>query len=201
MFTSIPNEVRDVRATESILDRLYRAANKGMKGDSLALAAGLLPLEFRRLCQCDPQVELMVMKGKADSELEHASLLAEASRNGDAKASLAILQNVHGWVAKQQVEVTNTTTISLKTLLDERDRIIQGNIYESVGQPVVDTATDDEPRAVLLPTEIRDVGVLMGGGRPQEFQGAEEVAVRRDEGNGNLRPRRPRSVRAEQNTA
>jgi hypothetical protein len=201
MYVSIPNEVREVRATEAVLDRIYNAAHKGLKGDSLALAAGMLPVEFRRLCQCDPQAEMMALKGKADSELTHASMLAEASLNGDAKASLAILQNVHGWVAKQQVEVTNNTTISIKTLLDERDRIIQGNVYESVGQSDAGAATDVEPRTVLLPAEVRDVGVLMGGGRPEELQRAEEVAVRSDEGNGGLRPRRPRSVRQDKDTA
>jgi hypothetical protein len=39
----------------------------------------------------------MVQKGKADAELEHATLLAHASREGDVKATIAILEKQHGW--------------------------------------------------------------------------------------------------------
>lgn len=101
MFISLPTEAREVRATEAVLDRLYAAAKAGLKGDSLAMAAGLLPSEFAQLRQLDRAVELAVLKGKADSEFEHATVLANASRSGDAKAALAILQHQHGWQSKE----------------------------------------------------------------------------------------------------
>lgn len=122
---SIPNQVREVRATEAVLDRIYAAANTGLKGDSLALAAGLLPVEFRRLCQLDPMAEMAALKGKADAEMEHASKLVDASRAGDSKASLAILQHVHGWTAKQEISVDVTQRISVLAALEEaRGRVI-----------------------------------------------------------------------------
>ena len=43
MFESLPYEPRKVQATEARLDAIYNAARLGLKGDSLALAAGLLP--------------------------------------------------------------------------------------------------------------------------------------------------------------
>jgi hypothetical protein len=87
------------------LERIYHAAYAGLKGDSLAVASGMTPTEYRKLRDNDPHVEMAEAKGRADSELEHAMNLAEASRNGDAKAALEILKHVHGWVAKQQVDV------------------------------------------------------------------------------------------------
>jgi len=92
---------RAIKATEERLNRIYEAAKLGLKGDTLALAAGMTPQEYKVLCQLDPDVELNAQKGKADAEMLHASKLAEASINGDAKASLAILQHVHGWQSKE----------------------------------------------------------------------------------------------------
>jgi hypothetical protein len=100
-FVAVPHSIARVRAKEAELDRIYAAAHAGLKGDSLALAAGMNPQQFRQLSQLDPDVDMAVKKGKADSELEHATLLATASRNGDAKASLAILQHQHGWQSKE----------------------------------------------------------------------------------------------------
>ena len=51
MFYSIPYEPRKVQATEARLERIYAAAKLGLKGDALALAAGLLPTEYRQLTQ------------------------------------------------------------------------------------------------------------------------------------------------------
>ncbi len=101
MLVTIPYMPIKVRATEERLTRLYEASYAGLKGDSLALAAGMTPHQYRQLCELDPQVEFTVRKGRADSELEHATLLATASRNGDARASLALLQHVHGWQSKE----------------------------------------------------------------------------------------------------
>ena len=50
MFKSLPLTARtELKATEAVLERLYQAASLGLKEDALALAAGLLPVEYRRL--------------------------------------------------------------------------------------------------------------------------------------------------------
>ena len=116
---SLPLEIREIRATEARLQQIYDAARLGLKGDSLALASGMLPVEYRRLCQLDPIAEMAAQKGKADAEMAHAGKLSEASMNGDAKASLAILQHVHGWTAKQEISVDVYQKISVITALEE----------------------------------------------------------------------------------
>ena len=120
MFEPIPLRATPVRATQLRLERLYRAAFLGLKGDSLALSAGITPQEYRALAQMDSQVELAILKGRADGEMTHAQKLSEASMNGDAKASLAILQHVHGWTAKQEIEITAHGP-GIKELLAERE--------------------------------------------------------------------------------
>lgn len=127
MFKSLPLTVRQVRATESRLEAIYSAAAMGLKGDSLALAAGLLPNEYRQLCQLDPLAELAAQKGKSDNEIRTARKLNEASDAGDAKASLAILQHVHGWTAKQEISVDVYQKISVLAALEQaRERVING---------------------------------------------------------------------------
>jgi hypothetical protein len=113
MFKSLPLTVRDIRATEATLERIYDAAYLGLKGDNLALASGLLPVEYRRLKQLDQMAELAEQKGRADSELESSRHLLNAARAGDAKAALAILQHTHGWVAKQSISVEVEQRISI----------------------------------------------------------------------------------------
>jgi hypothetical protein len=134
MFKSLPYEPREIKATESRLQAIYDAAALGLKGDNLALAAGMLPAEFRRLCQMDPLAQMAEAKGRADSELEAANQLRDAARNGDSKASLAILQHVHGWVAKQQVQVDVKQQISVIAALQEAEsRVIEGRVLS--GEP------------------------------------------------------------------
>jgi hypothetical protein len=67
MFKSIPFTPRKVEATEARLQAIYDAAALGLKGDSLALAAGMLPTEFRQLCELDPAADMAMLKGRADS--------------------------------------------------------------------------------------------------------------------------------------
>ena len=132
MFKSLPFEARQLAATEARLQRIYDAAALGLKGDALALAAGMLPVEYRRLCQMDPMAAMAEAKGRADSEVEIATHLREAARNGDAKAALAILQHTHGWVAKQQVQVDVTQQISISAALREAEsRVIDGRLVPS----------------------------------------------------------------------
>ena len=72
---SLPYEPRRLQATEARLDAIYNAAKRGLKGDALALAAGMLPQEYRQLCQFDPLAELAELKGRADGELEMSNVL------------------------------------------------------------------------------------------------------------------------------
>lgn len=122
MFKSLPLSTREVKATETTLNRIYEAAKLGLKGDSLALAAGLLPAEYRLLTQFDQIAELAALKGRADGELEMSSELHKAARGGDARAALAILQNVHGWVAKQAISVDVNQQISITAALAEAQK-------------------------------------------------------------------------------
>jgi len=98
----------------------------------LALASGMLPVEYRQLCQFDPLAELAAQKGRADNELQAARRLNEASENGDAKASLAILQHVHGWTAKTEISVDVYQKISVLTALEQaRGRVIEGTVVDA----------------------------------------------------------------------
>jgi len=130
---SIPHEPRKLTATEARLDAIYAAARKGLKGDTLALASGLLPAEYRQLCQFDPLAELAELKGRADGEMEISSVLHDAAAGGDAKAALEILKHVHGWVAKQQISVDVEQRISITGALEMAEkRVIEGTlVYET----------------------------------------------------------------------
>ncbi len=143
-FKSLPLSVREVKATEATLERIYKAAYLGLRNDSLALAAGLLPVEYRRLKELDQMAELAEAKGRADSEMENSQHLLDAARNGDAKAALSILQHVHGWVAKQAISVEVEQRISVIDAL----RAAEGRVIEGVALPVSDRAT--------LPVGARD---------------------------------------------
>lgn len=113
MFKSLPLAIREVKATEAVLNRVYDAARMGLKGESLALRAGLLPVEYRRLKELDPMAELAEQKGRADGEFAMSAKLHEAAEGGDAKAALEILKHAHGWVAKQQVQIDVAQQISI----------------------------------------------------------------------------------------
>lgn len=124
---SLPNAPRKLQATEARLDAIYAAARNGLKGDALALAAGLLPSEYRQLCQFDPLAELAEQKGRADGEMEVSGILHEAARLGDAKAALEILKHAHGWTAKTAIDVNIDQTISVKHALElAQQRVIEG---------------------------------------------------------------------------
>jgi hypothetical protein len=131
MFYSLPYEARKVEATEARLNAIYDAAKLGLKGDTLALAAGMLPVEYRQLCQLDPIAEIAAQKGRADGEITASKQLHKAAAEGDAKASLAILQHVHGWVAKQAITIDVDQRISITAALAEAERrvvdIIENN--------------------------------------------------------------------------
>lgn len=127
MFTSLPYEPRQITATEAVLERIYEAARKGLKGDSLAYAAGLTPLEYRRLVQLDPIAEYAEHKGRAEGEAEMAGVLREAALSGDTKAALEILRYAHKWSAPQSIQVQVEQRISILAALEEAQmRVIEG---------------------------------------------------------------------------
>ena len=143
MYRSLPFSPREVKATEQRLDDIYKAAYTGLKGDSLALAANMLPSEFRALCQLDPMAELAAQKGRADNELEMATTLINAARQGDVKAATTMLQMRHDWYAKQHVSLDVTQQISVIAALEEAQRRVEKLIVDG----------DVEPEALPAPTE------------------------------------------------
>jgi hypothetical protein len=132
-FFSLPQAERTtLKATEQRLEQVYAAARKGLKGDSLAVAAGMLPIEFNRLKQMDPLMEMAILKGRSDGELEMTDVMINAARQGDAKAALDVLKHTHGWTAAQQVNVSVQGQISiLDALAQAEKRVIEG-VYAEV---------------------------------------------------------------------
>ena len=121
-FHSLPYEPRKLEATEARLEAIYSAAKMGLKGDALALAAGMLPVEYRQLTQFDPIAAFAEQKGRADGEMEMAQTLYTAAREGDANAALNMLRYSHDWAAKQAIEVTIDQKISITAALEEAQR-------------------------------------------------------------------------------
>lgn len=131
-FYSLPFTPERPEATEARLEAIYDAARYGLKGDSLALASGLTPTQYRRLAEFDPLAELAEQKGRADGEFMVAKTLYDAAEAGDAKAALDILKHQHGWVAKQQVDVNIDQQISVIGALERaQTRVIEG-LYTDV---------------------------------------------------------------------
>lgn len=131
-FYSLPFTPERPEATEARLEAIYAAAKYGLKGDSLAMAAGLTPAQYRRLHEFDPLVEMAEMKGRADGEYTAAKTLYDAAAGGDATAALNILKHQHGWVAKQQLDVNIDQQISVIGALERaQTRVIEGLYSEA----------------------------------------------------------------------
>jgi hypothetical protein len=142
MFYSIPFTPRKVQATESRLKAVYDAAKLGLKGDTLALAAGMLPTEYRQLTQLDPVVEMAAQKGKADGEIEMANIIRNAALEGDAKMALEVLKHQHGWVAKQAISVEVDQRISITGALAKAEQRVLDITDAQVIEPSVQHAID-----------------------------------------------------------
>lgn len=135
MFHSYPYEPRKLHATEVRLEAIYEAAKLGLKGDALAIAAGMLPTEYRQLCQMDPAAEFAELRGRADGEREASQQLHAAAASGDAKAALAILQHQHGWVAKQQLSIDVEQRISITAALEEASKRVIDGVFTDITAP------------------------------------------------------------------
>ncbi len=125
MFRDLPIRARELKATPAVLERIYEGARLGLKGESLALAAGLLPEEFARLKLMDRTAEIAEMKGRADSEMSMSRVVFEAAEGGDAKAALEFLRHRHEWVAKQQVQVDVAQSISITAALEMAEKRVR----------------------------------------------------------------------------
>ena len=126
MFQSLPLTIREIKATEARLNAIYDAAKLGLRGDSLALASGLLPAEYRQLCVLDPIAEMAEQKGRADGERALSEVMHKAALEGDAKAALEILKHQHGWVAKQAISVEVDQRISITgALAKANERVLE----------------------------------------------------------------------------
>lgn len=135
-FISFPYEPRPLRATESRLEAIMKAARLGLKGDRLAVAVGLLPSEYRQLAQSDPVVEYAELKARAQSEMEMSQVLHTAASEGDAKAALEILKHQHDWVAKQQINVDVDQKISIVQALEMANQRVALTVDEQDVQTV-----------------------------------------------------------------
>ena len=142
-FHSLPLVINEIRATEAVLNRIYDAAKIGLKGDNLALAAGMTPTTYRRLCEMDQVALLAEQKGRADGEMQASKQLHKASDQGDAKASLAILQNIHGWVAKQSISVDVNQQISIIGALAEAERRAAPDVIDVEASPILEVKHAD----------------------------------------------------------
>lgn len=136
MFHSFPYEPRKLEATEARLEAILEAAKLGLKGDALALAAGMTPTEYRQLVLFDPIAEYAELKGRAEGEREMAQVLHTAAKEGDVKAALAVLQHQHGWVAKQQLSIDVEQRISITAALEQAQ------------SRVIDALTVNEPETI-----------------------------------------------------
>lgn len=130
---SLPYEPRKLEATEARLEAIYKAARLGLKGDTLALAAGMLPTEYRQLVQMDPIAQYAEQKGRADGEMAMATTLSDAAAAGDATAAMNMLRYAHKWTAPQSIEVTVEQRISITAALEQAQ------------QRVLDLTASEEP--------------------------------------------------------
>jgi hypothetical protein len=144
-FRSIPFEPRELKATPDVLEKIYAAAKLGIKGDALAFAAGLLPIEYRRLMALDQAASIAEAKGRADSEVEAAAVVRTAALEGDSKAAMALLTHLHDWMPKQQINIDIKSQISITAALQEAEsRVIQGRILQG------EAVALDAPQAASL---------------------------------------------------
>ena len=132
MFRDLPVRARELKATPEMLERIYDAARLGLRGESLALAAGMLPAELARLKIMDPIADVAEMKGRADSEMEMSRVVFDAAQAGDSKAALEFLKHRHSWVATQRVEVEGSQQISIKVALEEAEKRVTMSLNKDI---------------------------------------------------------------------
>jgi hypothetical protein len=76
--------------------------------------------------------------------------LRSAALEGDSKAALALLTHLHGWVAKQQVQVDIKSQISIVAALQEAEsRVLAGRVYDATP----DQLAHEQPAAIQYAPE------------------------------------------------
>lgn len=153
-FHSLPmSPARELKVTEARLHALYDAARLGLAGDNLAYAAGMTPVELRRLRELNPLTQAAIEKGVADAEAELSQILFDAARAGDAKAALELLKHKHDWVSKQQVQIDVNQQISITAALEQA----QGRVIEATATAVLEDAPahPHTPALALAPARGR----------------------------------------------
>ena len=131
MFRDLPITARELKATPAMLERIYEGAKLGLRGDSLALAAGMLPVELARLKLMDPIAEIAEMKGRADSEMTMSKTLYEAAEAGDSKAALEFLKHKHDWQTSQRIQMDVTQQISITAALEQAEKRVLSAVEDA----------------------------------------------------------------------
>ena len=130
---SLIYEPRKLKATERIINAVYEMAKLGMRGESLAFAAGMQPIEYNSLREFCPEVSLAEQKGRADGEKQLSQTMFKAAMDGDAKVALDILKHRHDWVSKTQVDVNIDQRINITEVMQEAEKRVwtaTGNVIE-----------------------------------------------------------------------
>jgi hypothetical protein len=132
-----------VTATQAVLEAVYEAAHAGLKGDTLALAAGLLPAEYREIAVRDDRVPLAAQKGRADSEMEAASVINAAIRAGDTKMALEKLKHQHEWAATTRMDVSVSQEVSILAALEAAELRVLGDMRPAPAATTIIDQTSD----------------------------------------------------------
>ena len=120
-FYSVTHKVDEpVKATEAQIKEIYHHAFCGLKGDTLAIAAGFLPVDFNRLCEFDDKAAETVIRARADSEAQISTVLHHNALNGDTKAGMFLTTHLHGWkAAKPENDGSNEIRIVVENALPD----------------------------------------------------------------------------------
>ena len=172
-FYSLPFTPERVEATEARLEAIYEAAKYGLKGDSLAIKAGLTPAQYRRLHEFDPLVEMAEMKGRADAEGDLATTLMAAALEGDTKVALEVLKHRHDWQATQKVQVDVAQQISITAALEQAEKRVLSAVEDAKIIEPRHRANGAEALTHQPVTEVSD------GYQQSNASAAERVAVLR----------------------
>lgn len=116
LFYTVGFRTREIKATEKILTKVYEAGYLGFKSDdSIATYSGLQVSEYRQLLAMDPHVEIMLNKGRTDSEARTSRKLIEKVEEGDMKAIQLKLTHQHNWMpARPSSDSDNTLVIRVE---------------------------------------------------------------------------------------
>lgn len=119
-YTVHPEPRRRIDVPEVIIEKIYDAAYKGLRGEKLAYACGFTPEDFTWLLAANDKCAQAVQVGYADSERDVAAALLENALSGDTKAATAVLTHRHGWMpAKPEGEANQQLTITVVNSLPE----------------------------------------------------------------------------------